>query len=108
MEFWDNINANIRKASLNILDLLISFYPNEIKPIKNSIIKLLTISYNDKDDNIRNKSIYIYNKILKLYCSRSSIIDIKRKKKFNIFMILVMMIVLLKMNWRLIEILLKA
>ena len=69
LEFLDNNDANIRKASLNILGLLISFYPNEIQPIKNSIIKLLTILHNDKDDNIRNKSIYIYNKIQKQYSS---------------------------------------
>ena len=40
VEFIDNPNANIRKASLNILGLLISFYSSEIEPIKNSIIKL--------------------------------------------------------------------
>ena len=43
LEFLDNNDANIRKTSLNILGLLISFYPNEIEPIKNSIFKLLTI-----------------------------------------------------------------
>ena len=80
LEFLDNNDANIRKASLNILGLLISFYPNEIQPIKNSIIKLLTILHNDKDDNIRNKSIYIYNKIQKQYSSSRSINPIKRKK----------------------------
>ena len=80
LEFLDNNDSNIRKASLNILGLLISFYPNEIEPIKNSIIKLLTILNNDKDDNIRNKSIYIYNKIQKQYSSSRSINPIKRKK----------------------------
>ena len=65
--FIDNKNASIRKNALNVLSLLISFYPNEIKPIKSSIIQLLTILKNDKDENIRNKSKYIYNKIEKQY-----------------------------------------
>jgi hypothetical protein len=93
LEYLDNDDPNIRKASLNILGLLISFYPNEIEPIKNSIIKLLTILHNDKDDNIRNKSIYIYNKIKKQYNSSShSIKPIKNKnnnknknKKHNLY-----------------------
>ena len=80
LDFLDNNDANIRKASLNILGLLISFYPNEIQPIKNSIIKLLTILENDKDDNIRNKSIYIYDKIQKQYSSSHMVNPIKRKK----------------------------
>ena len=84
LEFLDNNDSNIRKASLNIIGLLISFYPNEIEPIKNSIIKLLTILNNDKDDNIRNKSIYIYNKIHKQYSSSRSINPIKRKK-YNLY-----------------------
>ena len=84
LEFLDNNDANIRKASLNIIGLLISFYPNDIKPIKNSIIKLLTILHNDKDDNIRNKSIYIYNKIKKQYSSSCSINPTKRKK-YNLY-----------------------
>lgn len=63
LEFIDINDASIRKASLNILGLLISFYPNEIEPIKNSIMQLLVILHNDNDGNIRNKSIYIYNKI---------------------------------------------
>ena len=80
LEFIDNPNANIRKESLSILGLLISFYPNEIEPIKNSIIKLLIILHNDKDYNIRNKSIYIYNKIKKQYSTSHSINPNKRKK----------------------------
>ena len=84
LEFIDNPNANIRKASLNILGLLISFYSSEIEPIKNSIIKLLTILRNDKDNNIRNKSIYIYNKIQKQYSTSHSINPTKRTK-YNIY-----------------------
>ena len=42
-EILDNPDANIRKASLNILGLLIIFYLEEIGPIKHSIIKLLII-----------------------------------------------------------------
>ena len=83
LEFLDNNDANIRKASLNILGLLISFYPNDIKPIKNSIIKLLIILLNDKDDNIRNKSIYIYNKIKNQYSSYS--IDPIKRNKYNLY-----------------------
>ena len=98
MEFLDNNDANIRKASLNILGLLISFYPNEIEPIKNYIIKFFTLLHNDKDENIRNKSIYIYNKIQKQYSSSRSTNPIKRKKIINIFMILVMMIGIVKIN----------
>ena len=63
--FIDNKNNNIRKNALNVLSLLISFYPNEIQPIKASIIQLLIILQNDKDENIRNKAVYIYNKIEK-------------------------------------------
>ena len=84
LEFLYNDDANIRKASLNILGLLISFYPNDIKPIKNSIIKLLLILQNDKDDNIRNKAIYIFNKIKNQYSSSYSINPIKRKK-YNLY-----------------------
>ena len=84
LEFLDNEDTNIRKASLNILGLLISFYPNNIKPIKNSIIQLLIILNNDKDDNIRNKSIYIFNKIKNQYSSSYSINPIKRKK-YNLY-----------------------
>lgn len=61
--FIDNKNPNIRKNSLNVLNLLINFYPNEIKPIKSSITKLLIILQNDKDTIIREESINIYNKI---------------------------------------------
>ena len=39
LEFIDINDASIRKASLNILGLLISFYSNEIKQIDNYIIK---------------------------------------------------------------------
>ena len=77
-------DVNIRKASLNILGLLISFYPNEIEPIKNSIMQLLVILHNDTDGNIRNKSIYIYNKIKSQYNSSHSINPIKRKK-YNLY-----------------------
>ena len=84
LEFIDNTDPNIRKASLNILGLFISFYPSEIEPIKNSIIKLLTILHKDKDDNIRNKSIYIYNKIKKQYDSSNSI-NQSKKKKYNLY-----------------------
>ena len=85
LEFIDNPNANIRKESLSILGLLISFYPNEIEPIKNSIIKLLIILHNDKDYNMRNKSIYIYNKIKKQYSTSQSINPNKRKKNHFYF-----------------------
>ena len=85
LEYLDNPDSNIRKASLNILGLLISFYPEEIEPIKNSIIKLLIILHSDKDDNIRNKSIYIYNKIRKQCYQSHSINPMKRKRKFNLF-----------------------
>ena len=83
LEFIDNNDSNIRKVSLNILGLLISFYPNDIKPIKNSIIKLLMILHNDKDENIRNKSIYIYNKIKNQYSSSS--INPNKRNKYNLY-----------------------
>ena len=79
--FLDNKNSNIRKNSLNIISLLISFYPMEIKQIKSSIIQLLNILKNDKDENIRNKSIYIYNKIQKQYPQQSSKSSINNNKK---------------------------
>ena len=84
LEFLDNYDSNIRKASLNILGLLISFYPNEIEPIKSLISKLLTILRNDKDDNIRNKSIYIHNRIKKQYDLNHSINPVKRTK-YNLY-----------------------
>ena len=84
LEFIDINDASIRKASLNILGLLISFYPNEIEPIKNSIMQLLVILHNDNDGNIRNKSIYIYNKIKSQYYSSHSINPAKRKK-YNLY-----------------------
>ena len=84
LEFLDNPDSNIRKASLNILGLLISFYPNEIEPIKKPISKLLTILRNDKDDNIKNKSIYIHNKIKKQYDLNHSINPVKRTK-YNLY-----------------------
>jgi len=84
LEFLDNIDPNIRKTSLNILGLLITYYPFEIHPIKNSIIKLLTILHNDKDDNIRNKSIYIYNKI-KSHCGSSHSVNPVKRKKNNLY-----------------------
>lgn len=96
LEFIDINDASIRKASLNILGLLISFYPNEIEPIKNSIMQLLVILHNDNDGNIRNKSIYIYNKIKTQYNSSHSINPIKRKNTIYISMILAMIIGLIK------------
>ena len=71
LEFLDDKNSTIRKNSLNILSLIISFYPNEISPIKTLIIQLLTILQNDKDENIRNKAIYINNKIKKQFATPS-------------------------------------
>lgn len=96
LEFIDINDASIRKASLNILGLLISFYPNEIEPIKNSIMQLLVILHNDNDGNIRNKSIYIYNKIKTQYNSSHSINPIKEKNTIYISMILAMIIGLIK------------
>ena len=63
LEYIDDKDANIRKSSLNILGLLISFYPSEINLIKNLIIKLLLILNEDKDENIKIKSNYIYKKL---------------------------------------------
>ena len=79
LEFIDNNDIIIRKTSLNILGLLISFYPNELEPIKNSILQLLLILHNDSDGNIRNKSIYIYNKLKRQYLLSHSINPSKRK-----------------------------
>jgi hypothetical protein len=65
--FIDDKNSNTRKNALNVLSLIISFYPNEIIPIKESIIQLLKILQNDEDENIRNKATYIYSKFDKQY-----------------------------------------
>ena len=81
--FIENKNANIRKNALNVLSLLINFYPNEIKPIKSSIIKLLTILQNDEDENIRNKSNFIFNKIQNQTSSKS--INKNNNKKYNFY-----------------------
>ena len=53
LEYIDDKDGNIRKSSLNILGLLISFYPKEIDLIKNLIMQLLLILNRDKDENIR-------------------------------------------------------
>jgi hypothetical protein len=84
LEFIDNNDIIIRKTSLNILGLLISFYPNEIEPIKYSIMQLLLILHNDPDGNIRNKSIYIYNKLKRQY-NVSHSINPSRRKKYNLY-----------------------
>ena len=80
LEFIDNNDIIIRKKSLNLLDLLISFYPNEVEPIKNSIIQLLLILHNDSDGNIRSKSIYIYNKLRRQFFISHSINPSKRNR----------------------------
>ena len=87
LEFIDNKNLNIRKKALNVLMLLVRFYPNDIKPIKSSIIKLLKILQNDKDENIRNKSIHIYNEIQKHFSisSKSSINNEQKNKKHKLY-----------------------
>ena len=87
LEFIDNKNLNIRKKALNVLMLLVRFYPNDIKPIKLSIIKLLKILQNDKDENIRNKSIHIYNEIQKHFSisSKSSINNEQKNKKHKLY-----------------------
>ena len=63
LEFIDNKNLNTRKNSLDVLSILISFYPNEIKIIQSSILQLLIILQNDEDEDIKDKATYIYNKI---------------------------------------------
>jgi len=63
LEFIDSKNLNTRKNSLDVLSILISFYPNEIKIIQSSILQLLILLQNDEDDNIKDKAIYIYNKM---------------------------------------------
>ena len=87
LEFIDNKHANIRKNALNVLSLLISFYPNEIKPIKSLITQLLTILQNDKDDHIRNKSNNILNKICRQYkhLSKSTCRRDIKKHSFNFY-----------------------
>ena len=80
LEFLDDKDANLRKTSLNILGLLISFYPGEIELIKNLIIKLLLILNKDKDENIRIKSIYIYNKLKRQNFSFNPNKKIKKNK----------------------------
>ena len=57
---FDNNNANIRKVNHYIRYLLLSLNPNEIKPIKNSLIKLMYILHKDKDEN--SKKIIINKK----------------------------------------------
>ena len=84
LEFIDNKDGNIRKSSLNILGLLINFYPNEIEKIKNLIMKLLLILHKDKDENIRIKSIYIYNKLKRQFNSNNFIHKPKLNSKLNI------------------------
>jgi uncharacterized protein YfkK (UPF0435 family) len=84
LQFIDNNDAVIRKTSLKILGLLISFYPNEIEPIKNSILQLLLILHNDSDGNIRSKSIFIYNKLKRLYFVSHSI-NPSRRKNHNLY-----------------------
>ena len=84
LEYIDDKDGNIRKSSLNILGLLISFYPKEIDLIKNLIMQLLLILNRDKDENIRIKSIYIYNKLKKQYDLYNPI-KTKKKNKTNLY-----------------------
>ena len=84
LEFIDDKDGSIRKSSLNILGLLISFYPKEIDLIKNLIMKLLLILNKDKDENIRIKSIYIYNKLKKQYNLYNPNQN-KKKNKTNLY-----------------------
>ena len=84
IEFIDNKKSIIRKNSLNILSLLTSFYPNEIKPIKSLIIQLLEILKKDEDENIRNKSDYIYNKLINEYTSLNKSYKDYKKLQNNI------------------------
>ena len=84
LEYIDDKNGNIRKSSLSILGLLISFYPGEIEHIKSLIIKLLIILNKDKDESIRIKSLYIYNKFKGQYDSNGEIKK-KKKNKCNLF-----------------------
>jgi hypothetical protein len=84
LEFIDDKDGSIRKSSLNILGLLISFYPKEIDLIKNLIMKLLLILNKDKDENIRIKSIYIYNKLKKQYNLYNPNFN-KKKNKTNLY-----------------------
>ena len=84
LEFIDYKDGNIRKLSLNILGLLINFYPNEIEKIKSLIMKLLLILHKDKDENIRIKSIYIYNKFKRQFNSNNQI-QKPKSKKGNLF-----------------------
>ena len=87
LEYIDNKNTIIRKKALNVLNLLVRFYPNDIKHIKSSIIKLLKILQNDKDENIRKKTIHIYNEIQKHFSkqSKSSINNQQKNKKYKLY-----------------------
>ena len=84
LEYLDNKDEKIRKSSLNILGLLISLYPKEIELIKNLIIKLLLILIKDKDENIRIKSIYIYNE-LKKQINLDNPNKKTKKNKYNLY-----------------------
>ena len=84
LEFIDNKNLNTRKNALNVLSILISFYPNEIKSIQSSILQLLAILQNDEDYDIKEKAIYIYNKIQNKIRPISKSNNKDFNKKFNI------------------------
>ena len=79
LEFIDNKNLNTRKNALNVLSLIIGFYPNEIKLIQTSILQLLAILKNDEDYDIRDKAICIYNKIQ----NQSTLINKFNNKDFS-------------------------
>jgi len=87
LEFIDNKNLNTRKNALNVLSIIISFYPNEIRSIQSSILQLLSLLKNDEDYDIRNKSIYIYNKIQNqlIPTSKSNNKDFSKKRNFCFF-----------------------
>lgn len=85
LEYIENDDLNLRKSSLNILGLIISFFPDEIEPVKNLLKTLLQILYYDSDEGIKNKSIYIYNKLRNHYHTNSLPINkILRNKKNNL------------------------
>ena len=87
LEFIDNKNLNTRKNALNVLSIIISFYPNEIKSIQSSILQLLSILQNDEDYDIRGKAICIYNKIQNQFTpiSKSNNKDFSKKRNYCFF-----------------------
>jgi len=73
-------NINLRHRIIDVLEIMLNLFPYEFKSINESILNLLHLLTNDKDDYIRNKS----NKILYDYKTIFNSYEDENRKNDNI------------------------